>query len=663
MSAFGEGQVKHMKEKRSWGVASRYGVLVSALWLVSCSSCREPEPEQPEARFVQPVDVGFSHTFVTNTSILRFTLPYDPQFEEKLVNIVFDGELVDGGVFREEFVTLVERDEADHYYIELAVNDGLWERVGVEREELFSGVIEVQILDLLGAFAVGRLESVQLEFDAEVDPVIANIEARPLVYPGQLLMLTGRGFLRPEEGVTWAIVERGELVANNGERRDVTGERVPVRWTGARDSAGLPVLPQVFGISQAAFEGSFRFENHLADNKTYAGTMGKSVAVSVDEARITTVTPSSASRSQIIEFRGDGFLPTDEEVGYGMIIRYEGTFTPKASPDFVLDYRGPRAIERAPLQVIDSATIRQDIWSTVNRDTYELEGLGALTGVFKGRIVPVLLYGPYEEIGRGVNVEFTVAPTLQVVHVRFLPSFSDSLAKFGLGNVEREVRQRIFDVLRRDYQGINIEFVERPPIDFADYMTIEIGGPDPTGMNLLGYDNSFNGVPKDTGNLFLKDYLGGYSRASEDASFSPYGGVFIESFTIFSPRLSDAGVETAPAFDMVMGEVMPELGGEVVSGTEWPDGPRAEQIQVAIELIGNLAGHTATHEIGHSLGLPFLPDEDPDAVYYHNDDEGEAFIMDAGSSRPFLERAELDGGPARFSPVNKAYLQKILPTP
>lgn len=655
--------MKNNLEGRRWIGLLRQGVLASALLLASCSSCGEPEPEPPEERFVQPVDVGFSHTFVTNTSVLRFTLPYDPQFEEKLVNIVFDGELVGGGEFREEFVTLVERDEEDNYFIELAVSGGLWERVGVEREELFTGVIEVEILDLLGAFAVGRLEDVQLEFDAQVEPVIANIEARPLVYPGQLLKLTGRGFLRPEEGVTWAIVERGELVASDGERRDVTGERLPVRWTGGRDGAGLPVLPQVFGISQATFDGSFRFENQLADNKRHEGTAGKAVAVSVDEARITTVTPSRASRSQIVEFRGDGFLPTDDEVGYGMIIRYEGTFTPEAAPDLVLDYRGPRAIERAPLQVVDSATIRQDIWSTVNRDTFELEGLGALTGVFKGRIVPVLLYGPYEEIGRGVNVEFTVEPTLQVVHVRFLPSFSDSLAKFGLGNVEREVRQRIFDVLQRDYRGINIEFVERPPSDFADYMTIEIGGPDPTGMNLLGYDNSFNGVPKDTGNLFLKDYLGGYSRASEDASFSPYGGVFIESFTIFSPMLSDTGYETAPAFDMVMGEVMPGLGGTVVSGTEWPDGPRAEQIQAAIELIGNLAGHTATHEIGHSLGLPFVPGEDPGAVHYHNDDEGEAFIMDSGSSRPFLERAELDGGPARFSPANKAYLREILPMP
>ncbi len=47
---------------------------------------------------------------------------------------------------------------------------------------------------------------------------------------------------------------------------------------------------------------------------------------------------------------------------------------------------------------------------------------------------------------------------------------------------------------------------------------------------------------------------------------------------------------------------------------------------------------------------------------YHNDPPGPNLIMDAGSDRPFNERAELDGeGPAEFSAENLRYLQAVLP--
>jgi len=115
-------------------------------------------------------------------------------------------------------------------------------------------------------------------------------------------------------------------------------------------------------------------------------------------------------------------------------------------------------------------------------------------------------------------------------------------------------------------------------------------------------------------------------------------------------------------FDSIMGAVMPELGGTPVMATEWPEGPRVDEIRGAISLIGRLAGHTASHEVGHSLGLPFVAGEDPEDVVYHNEALDEAFIMDAGTDRPFQERAELGGqGPAKFSPRNRAYLERILP--
>ena len=48
----------------------------------------------------------------------------------------------------------------------------------------------------------------------------------------------------------------------------------------------------------------------------------------------------------------------------------------------------------------------------------------------------------------------------QVVVVRFLSSYQDSLRLFGLRAVDNAVRARVLEVARRDYAGINIEFRE-----------------------------------------------------------------------------------------------------------------------------------------------------------------------------------------------------------
>ncbi|MEZ4465309.1 MAG: hypothetical protein R3F43_12710 [bacterium] len=90
---------------------------------------------------------------------------------------------------------------------------------------------------------------------------------------------------------------------------------------------------------------------------------------------------------------------------------------------------------------------------------------------------------------------------------------------------------------------------------------------------------------------------------------------------------------------------------------EYPGGSRDAEIERAIRTLGNLVGNTATHEIGHSLGLPVAPG----CGQYHNA-PGDRQIMDCGSDRPFAERAELEpGSQAEFTPENRAYLERILP--
>ena len=326
----------------------------------------------------------------------------------------------------------------------------------------------------------------------------------------------------------------------------------------------------------------------------------------------------------------------------------------------------PRDAWQVAIDRISEQEIEQDVWYDVNREEFVLEGLGAMPGRFEGRVTPVLVLGGQEEIGRGMVIDFTVKPTRQIVYVRFLPGFETGLERFGLRNTSPGIKRRILEVIRRDYQDFNVEVVEQPPEDSTRYMTLEIGGVDPTGMNLLGYDNSFNGVPKDTGNLFLEDYLGGYNLPGKDASFSPYGGVFVDSLVIFSPEISAPMGSVHPLFDEIMSPVMPELGGNRVMASEWPvtegSSDRTRAIEGAIRLVGTIVGNTATHEIGHSLGLPYVEGEKADSIRYHNLGGDKEYIMDAGSDRPFEERAELEGrGPAKFSPENQAYLQRILP--
>src|SRR5690606_18224013 len=159
-----------------------------------------------------------------------------------------------------------------------------------------------------------------------------------------------------------------------------------------------------------------------------------------------------------------------------------------------------------------------------------LTGFGAEPGVFRGTITPILFDAYGEQQGQSWEGEFTILPTLQVVYLKYLPAFSKALEKYGLENVERDIRARILEVVRRDYAGVNIRFDEKEPADFLEYSTIELGGPDPSGNAAFGYDNTFNLGAKDTGNLYLSDYLGGLNVQSGTEYNNPYGGIFIESF-------------------------------------------------------------------------------------------------------------------------------------
>jgi hypothetical protein len=410
------------------------------------------------------------------------------------------------------------------------------------------------------------------------------------------------------------------------------------------------------------FSGEVELVNSLKTGEEFAGSR-HAIEFEMLPPRVDEISPRQGSRGQKVTIEGRGFLPDDDARETGMYLVFEGTFTPDDTRIPARIFEGPTAELKVPLEVVNEQLIEQDVWYSVDRSTGLLEGLGATPGFFDGRVTPVVYDSRGEQQGEAWTGNFRVLPTLQVVYVRFLPGFSRALETYGLRNVETEIRQRVLQVMRRDYARVNVEFRTEAPDDFVEYTTIEIGGPDPSGLLNFGYDNSFNEAGKDIGNLYLSDYLGGVNRRSENAGFLPYGGVFIESFVAFSQQLFPDGFGTSDAFDRTLEPFMPGLGGDPVLATEWPQGPRRAAIQNAIDLIGNLTGHTASHEIGHSLGLSWFPTTvEGYEERFHNDPPGTGLIMDAGIDRPFEERAELEGaGPAVFSGDNLRYLQTILP--
>ena len=563
----------------------------------------------------------------------------------------------------ESFEVATMRDgEVGNLHVELAASVHLWPQLTPGDGERFRGDVEVRLTDALGVEARGELEGESWLFIEEMAPEI-DLEAPGQLFPNVAVTVEGEGILRPEEGQTVAVIDAGQLEAERGHTVELEGETLPVQWSGQRDRGELLFDPAVLGVHPGDLEASLRFENHLADGTEIAGPgEATEVIASMDIPFIASVSPQSASRGQLVELQGRGFVPPSSQGGYGMVLRFEGTLTP-ADPNLdPVTIEGASAAERVPYQTVSDELLVQEIWyDVVGR---ELEGLGAMPGTFDGQLTPIV----YDEYGTVTGMDwqgdFEILPTRQIVYLKYLPSFSVAIDRYGLANVEREIRQRILEVTHRDYDGINIEFVDDEPKDFARYATVEIGGPDPTGGYAFGFDNTYNEQPKDTGNLHIDDYLGGINPETGEEWNNPYGGVFVESFARFSPTIHPDVGHASEHFDRVFGPFMPELGGSRVKATEWPDGQRVDDIAEAIRVFGNVVGNTVSHEMGHALGLThFEGDWDEPGHRFHNTGADDA-IMDAGAERSFEQRAELDGqGPATFNERNRAYLEEILPLP
>lgn len=629
--------------------------------LLSCASADTPDVL---ARPVQEFGSSFDQDIVVRSSILQFEILNSEKRQASGALVRFGGVLEGGERIDEEYYVQVDRiGDLGNLVVRVAVEDGLFERVNPSPQRRFTGAIEIQLDDPIGTFGTSYLEDVRLEFASELKPLMERVSLGD-AFPNQYMSVKGKGILRPEEGQTFVIVTQGRIDFGDGSSRQIANAREALRWSGSRAEGGLVMSPSLFGVRVGEFTGDILFENVLRTGERFVGSSQSSVRVNIQRSKITQLTPEAGSRGQKITIEGRGFVASNDVQGAGMYLTFDGVFTPKDSSLPPQNFTGAAAYIRVPFAVVSESRIAQDVWYDVTPNK-QISGLGAVPGVYRGRIIPTLFDAVNEQVGDGWSGEFEVLPPRQVVYVKYLPGFTRALEQFGLANVEQEVRNRILVVLRRDYEGIHIDFRDQVPTDFIEYTTIEIGGPDPSGLLNFGYDNSFNDGGKDIGNVFLGDYLGGVNRHSQEAGYLPYGGVFIESFVAFSPKLFPSQFGASTLFDETMGKVMPALDGTPVSVDEWPDGPRTQEIEAAVRLIGNLTGHTASHEIGHALGLAHFPPSVPNFEQrYHNDPPGPGWIMDSGADRPFEERAEVGGVEhTRFSPRNLSYLQSILSPP
>ncbi|WP_158542402.1 hypothetical protein [Lujinxingia litoralis] len=638
----------------------RGAALVGSMALLGLSgACSEPATPVVAERPVRGVTPELAQRLVLPDSRLRVRLIGTDRLVADRARVLLKGQVEGGDAFDAELdVELKREGDVGELYVELEAAALFWPQAP-SSEEWFARVsIAVSLGDELGEVAHGELRELRLHFVRELAPELAVVGEAPSFVNGSV-RLEGEGMLRPEEGQTWAVVVAGEVSSTPGGPRDLSGERLPVRWMGERSAGELRLEPGVFGVHPGSYQVTMRLENVSANGEPrVVGSSELTLAGALQPTFIASLSPQGASRGQWVELRGRGFVGAGQ--GYGMILRYEGVFEPRDPSRPTRNLEGARALERAADQVRSDELLLQEVWYSV--EGRDLLGLGAEPGTFEGTISPLLYDVHGETVGVAWSGRFEVLPTRQVVWLKYLPAFTRALESFGLGNVEREIRDRILAVAQRDYQGVNMVFVEEEPEDFAAYAVVEIGGPDPSGHQAFGYDNTFNDQAKDTGNLYLNDYLGGINRQSGEAFNVLFGGVFVESFTFYSPTLTPGNRAASAHFDRVFGPFMPGLGGVPVRGSEVGSGERAQAIEEAVRVAGNVVGNTLVHEVGHSLGLTHLvQDWEEPTMVFHNPEPG-GFIMDAGADRSFEQRAELEGeGPAVFNPQNRAYLQTILP--
>lgn len=548
--------------------------------------------------------------------------------------------------------------------MEVQVTSELIDRLGGDAE--FSGTAVIEIDSLVdGETHTSPQLQVALSSRRELLPELGSVDSGGLIFVNDKIEIEGAGlFLGEGEGVTMASVKGCFRAEGETACDPVSGDEVPVAPASEfdRTRGSFAFRPSIAGILPGTFEGEVTLRNvHAGGAELSSGN--QSVTYELTEPTVFSVTPASASLGQFVEIEGGGFLGGDD--GGLTLLELSGEFTPTGAST-------PTPID-PPLLLVPEFLEGRKIRYVLNEDDSlgQTLDLRRISGSFNGSVNVITTFGSDEARSNTGSFDLAIAPVKQVVYLNFRSSYVESLRHFGLRALDQKIRERIVSVVERDYATVNVEVRTEEPTDFSLYMEVEISGPDPNGLGLLGYDNT---PGKDTGNLRLFDRIGGVNATTQDDGFPGYGGVFIESLFAFSkhpaPYAEKIGAADA-AFDDIFDPFRPDRGGKPVSASDLsggfehlassascPGSSRTEQIQCAVWTLGSLVGTTLSHEMGHSFGLA-----NPFGEGFHNLSDEPNRLMDSGSDRPFAERSELFGeGPARFCQTEYEYLRQILPT-
>ncbi len=264
-----------------------------------------------------------------------------------------------------------------------------------------------------------------------------------------------------------------------------------------------------------------------------------------------------------------------------------------------------------------------------------------------------VLVAPGDAVVHGppVALHARLRHTVQRVAVRVSASTRAGLARYGLANLNDTLVERVRALVQGHFLPWSVDVrvlaETQPFIDGSERVTIALLDRDPNGIGLLGNDPS---VGKDSGNHRLDERLDGTVDFGGHAVGQPaYGGVFLSGFLLLSPTLNPGGLLVDPAFDLIFSPFSPSLGGAPATDAA------GTAAAAALEALAQLVAGTVSHELGHTLGLAA-------ADGYHHSHDNPGWRMDAGTARPFSERANLPGsGGEIWGPVDSAYLHTILP--
>jgi hypothetical protein len=509
----------------------------------------------------------------------------------------------------------------------------------------------------------GAESSLNLEIRRELTPSIDSIGEGIVFLNSQVVVNARNLMLGGKEGSTKAELSGCFIVGVTSRTQCEPGDkqvRVEVAVSAQSRSRGsFAFVVEIGGIDPGRFIGSVTLANYQTVGLPIKSAKAD-VVFDLLESRISGFDQPAVSIGQFLDVRGEGMIGG----GSGQtVLQFKGNFRPTHGDAREVSFTAVSGF-------VDGTRVQLVIEKGIG--VGEFINLSKENGTLEGTWTPILIYQSARREGRPASISLQIAPVKQVVWVRFLDSFREELKEYGLQAAEKQIRQRVLAAINRTYLGLNVELREELPRDFKFYAVLDIAGDDPNGLDLFGYDNT---PGKDVNNERLFDHVGGVNALTQQDGYPGYGGVFLRSLFGLSKN-PPAGVKStsmaSASFDAIFDWFRPDLGntpvasGEVAaapkltSGRSCPASDRLERVACAIRVMGNLIGHTAAHELGHTFGLaePYGA-----STVFHNLGNLPNRLMEAGSDRPFEERAEIMGqGPAVFCKDEFLYLQRILPT-